>query len=310
MAVIQQFISGKRITFPIIATGGNIVDTSEGYRFHVFTGSGTFNVIKSPPVNNKIDYLVVAGGGNGSPVTIASPSGGFSGGGGAGGLRTGINYTISEGVYTVEIGGAGSNSSFGSILSSRGGNGAGEPGGSGGGGSLTNSFTTATGGEGNIGNYTPPEGNPGGNTPRNVYFSGVGGGGGGGAGSPGTTVSNSPTVVVGTGGSGSPVSWVSSPNLYLTIPISDRDMWLLTVGSQGLFAGGGGGGGAGAAGGPGGGGRGGGSTIPTINGQNGVKHTGGGGGGAGYNYVFASPGGTQGSFGLGGSGIVIIRYRL
>jgi len=100
------------------------------------------------------DYLVVGGGGSA-----------FTQGSGAGGYRTsypgGTKISL-VGANTITVGGSGSDSSIGTLITSnRGGGGSGspgEPGGSGAGGG-------AAGGTGNLGGFTPPEGNPGGGAP-------------------------------------------------------------------------------------------------------------------------------------------------
>ena len=85
------------------ATGGSdVVDYVEGgilYRAHIFRGTSDFTVTDAPAVNNKVDVLIVAGGG----------SGGSGGGGGAGGLlhRKNVPVETSPGVYTMTIGGGG-----------------------------------------------------------------------------------------------------------------------------------------------------------------------------------------------------------
>ena len=136
----------------IEASGGVVSDytTPPGavYRSHVFTGSGAFQVdtIASDAALNKLEYLVVAGGGGGGS--------GFAGAGGAGGLRTNltgnpyatsVEFTVQASTdypVTVGAGGArgrnqtagsdGGNSSFGSptqgiITSNGGGFGGGNP---------------------------------------------------------------------------------------------------------------------------------------------------------------------------------------
>lgn len=127
---------------PISASGGNQTDangfTSGGYKYHVFTSSGSLTVNSG---NDNIEFLVVAGGGGG----------GWSngGGGGAGGLRTndpGVpstiritdTVTLSPGPYTITVGDggnsgpttaqadrAGDDSSIGSLVVASGGGGGG-----------------------------------------------------------------------------------------------------------------------------------------------------------------------------------------
>ena len=69
----------------IAATGGTVT-TSGDYKIHTFTGSSNFVVCTAPtPANNKVSYVVVAGGGaSGSDQ---------AGAGGAGGYREGKHST-------------------------------------------------------------------------------------------------------------------------------------------------------------------------------------------------------------------------
>jgi hypothetical protein len=282
------------------ATGGTIT-TSGNFKIHTFTGPGTFCVssLATSPANNKVDYVVVAGGaGTGSRW--------HAGGGGAGGYRespgTTTCYTASplgaspaaalpvsvQGYpVTVGAGGAGgpapgnnpapengSNSVFSTITSTGGGKGGtynenGSNGGSGGAGGSgpTNRF----GGSGNTPPVSPPQGKDGGDgNPGSA-----GGGGGGGAICAGSNASGPSGERAGDGGNGATSCITGSP-----------------------VARAGGGAGATPGGGPnyGTGGSGGGGNT----GCNGTANTGGGAGGPNSP---CDPGGT------GGSGVVIVRYR-
>jgi len=290
----------------IIATGGTIT-TCGNCKIHTFTGPGTFEVTKvGTPANNVLAYLVVAGGGRGGPNR--------GGGGGGGGFREGRNnpitpytasplaaacsaLTASLTSYPITVGaGAASNdgspSTFSTITSTGGGGGAapcvsGRAGGSGGGSSNNN----LTAGTGNTPPVSPPQGNNGGVGVPGAP-SGGNAGAGGGAGAVG---GNAPggSGQGGTGGAGAgtlinPATGESGP------------------GCLQYYAGGGGGGSyvlggvaTPAPGGIGGGGAAGTGTNCAVNGEAGTANTGGGGGGG------SSPGGQ----GLGGSGIVIIRYK-
>jgi hypothetical protein len=286
----------------MVACGGTET-TCGDYKIHTFTGPGTFTVnsLACSPANNVVDYLVVAGG----------AAGGFGdgAGGGAGGYRESSGaasgcYSVSplgacvSGLpvsaqgYPITVGGGGtapgsaspggngSNSIFSTITSAGGGGGGtttpgfGSAGGSGGG----SFYNQPTGGAGNTPPVSPPQGNPGGGgTGAAPLYGNAGGGGAGGAGNNG-----SPSCGGGDGGVGLANS---------------------ITGTSVTRAGGGGGAqggssvpGAVGAGGPGGGGAGGNSTCTT---GSGVANTGGGGGGS----AFSAP------LGLGGSGIVIIRYK-
>jgi len=277
----------------VAASGGNTTATCGNYKIHTFTGPGTFTVTCAGNAcgSNKLDYLVVAGGGG--------ASGEFSGAG-AGGFREsvpspaawaasplaapagGLTASTSPGSYPIVVGAGGAANSnngnpstFSTITSTGGGAGTGaqgNTGGSGGGGSAEPAPQNA-GGTGNTPPVSPPQGSNGGQG-ANCGGNPRGGGGGGGATAVGTAGS---TGGVGAGGAGATTSISGSP-----------------------VARAGGGGGAGnvpgnntvGAGGTGGGG----GPSPLA----GVTNTGGGGA------AFGRPSGTGGN---GGSGIVIIRYK-
>jgi hypothetical protein len=268
---LNQFVLSHNPFIPITATGGNEILNIGNYTVHVFTSSGTFSVTSVPSSSpSTIEYVVIAGGGNGTNY----------GGGGGGGLRTG-SFEIAVGSTPVSIGGAYSPSNFTSITSTAGGSSS-VAGGSGGGGSLP----SGAGGAGNSPPTSPPQGNPGGN--GNGPTSTGEGGGGGGAGAAG---SNSPGTSGGSGGIGLGIDW-GLPPAYGTPGPSPTLRY---------FSGGGGGGVA-PTGGPGagnGGSGGGGSGKPSSPSAVAVAGTVNTGGGAG--------GGTGTT--LGGSGIVLIRYK-
>ena len=288
----------------VAATGGTVTCCGD-YKIHTFTGPGTFTVscAGNSIGNDKIDYLVVAGGGGGTWDRGE--------GGGAGGYReskaTGAPWTasplatcasliLSAAPYPITVGGGGtggnnpsvywglkgSNSIFSTITSAGGGGGGGAPvngpGGSGGGahGGNPGGF-----GSGNTPPVSPPQGNNGGDAPhiRNAA-------GGGGASAAGT---NSSPSGGGPGGAGVTSSINGSSTTRAGGGGGSRGWCGCGSGSSGS----GGPGGGGGAGGPGG------------SGTNGSSNTGGGGGGAGNN---PTPTGING--GTGGSGIVIIRYKI
>jgi hypothetical protein len=296
----------------ITATGGTIVDCGD-YRYHAFTGPGTFcvsavaNPLGGP---NNICFMVVGGGGGGQQA-----SGG--GAGGAGGFRTSTCSPVSVTAYPVAIGGGGSlstttgvagcngsNSTFKSITSTGGGGGGagwtgsgnapptvqGQPGGSGGGGAARyatgGGSGTAPGGTGNSPPVSPPQGNPGGDGAPSNTLPGMNAGGGGGASASGAAGVNSASG--GAGGAGSPVTAIFGPSQPFYLPGVDA----------GFYSGGGGGFSYGSdptvpAGGVGGGGDG--YSNISGGGSGGLANSGGGGGGA--------PNGS------GGSGMVIIKYK-
>jgi hypothetical protein len=185
------------------ATGGAEIECGTA-KIHVFIGTDTFAVNSLSPSSpaNKVEYMVVAGGGG-----TGLPN---SGGGGAGGFQesdgtTAGCYTTSplakacgavsvsaQGyAVTVGAGGAvapgpgsrgsnGTNSIFSSITSAGGGGGGGfscstgRDGGSGGGAGGDHN-PPATGGSGNVPPTTPPQGQPGENKGPAAYARGGGG---------------------------------------------------------------------------------------------------------------------------------------
>ncbi len=64
---VQDSTSNERGANFITASGGNSCGTDGNYKYHVFTGPGTFTVssTSSNAANNVVDYLVVGGGGGG-----------------------------------------------------------------------------------------------------------------------------------------------------------------------------------------------------------------------------------------------------
>lgn len=281
------------------ATGGTVV-TTDGYRYHTFTSSGTFSVTKGVA---DIEYLVVAGGGG--------STGRYGGGGGAGGLLQGTAASVSSDV-TITIGGggaagpngpgsargdSGTNTTLtgGISLTAIGGgaggatdsNQTGLNGGSGGGGSNGSAGGSGTSGQGNAGGAGFGSG----------YTYSYKSGGGGGAGAVGANGDPNGSNGPGNGGDGRQFSdWATATS----------------TGDSGYYAGGGSGGGHNPfattgvrnPGGAGGGGDSGimGSTGPGTDGQ---VNTGGGGGG-----YTTTGGNSSGSGGAGGSGIVILRYQV
>lgn len=308
----------------VFATGGviNEYSTPPGtvYRAHIFTSSGTFQVVD--PSITSVEYLVVAGGGAGGG-TPQPTSGSYplsSGGGGAGGLRTNLSghplagspFPVSPGSYTITIGAggnfqsSGSPSAIGIITATGGGRGAYHPGiaatsgGSGGGGGAGHPL----GASGNTPPTSPSQGNPGGNgnLPAPTVNPGFGGGGGGAGGAGG----NGTPGAGGVGGIGTHVA-IAGPPTFAGVGVSNP-----SLGQYQWFAGGGGGGHAFGSypenGGVGGGGQGGipGPVANPFDSMQGKATTGGGGGG-----------GTRGpsssyfiSGGNGGSGVAVVRYAI
>jgi PKD repeat protein len=246
---------------------------------------------------NKVDYLVVAGGGAGGDV--------MGGGGGAGGFLDGFNYSVTSLTnYTIVIGDGGKaldtsdpayhgvkggNSTFDAIISFGGGGGGSHAygnatsGGSGGGGGSNNQAGSASGGSNVSG-----QGWAGGNSAGFWYYGGAGGGGAGQAGS--DSVGGIGSNYGGNGGNGKNSS-ITGVNV--------------------TYAGGGGGGGSkygnnvNGTGGTGGGGNGGGGPGQSTNA---TDELGGGGGGVYHDIDYPGNSTIDGTFGRGGSGIVILRY--
>jgi len=305
----------------LTATGGNAIVTCGNYKTHVFTGPGTFCVsqVSSTTPENSVTYLVVAGGGGGGVDMYPGIRG--AGGGGGGGFRlsnttclakmsplvapAGVTVTASPYSITVGAGGAagvgpsspgveasrGGDAIFSSITSTGGGGGGGHspttdgpavqsPGGSGGG-------NQGAGGTGNTPPVSPAQGTAGGTGGGGPTFAAGGGGGAIAAGANGSGPG-------GCGGPGGDGSYLDDNAIGPTAPSYG------TTGPQPLtryFSGGGGAAGPGT---PSTGGAGGGA-VGNAPASNGTVNTGGGGGG-----FRSTPGAAAG---LGGSGIVIIRYK-
>ena len=288
----------------VVATGGTTTEVGD-FRYHTFTGPGTFTVTDagSPTGGTTLTYLVVGGGGTGGNRR--------AGGGGAGGLRVITCETANAQAYPVTVGGGGAsvagpcssgdlagnpgnNSIFSGTTSNGGGAGGqacgvGSNGGSGGGGGSVFPSGSKAAGTGNTPPTSPSQGNTGGvGFGGGSVFAAGGGGGSGAVGAAGTSSGG------GAGGAGTDVT----PNF--PAPVGPGS-------AAGTFAGGGGGGSQnnpGGAGGPGGGTAGTASPpAPTAGSSTaGAANTGGGSGGLG------SPAGTN-TVGGGGSGIVIIKYK-
>lgn len=251
---------------------GGTVSKINGYKIHTFNESGTFTV-NSNPKDVAVEYLVVGGGGGGGSYE--------AGGGGGGGFLTGFLSVLPATNYTVTVGSGGGSpfdgangapSSFHTVVAS------------GGGGGGRHSRSGLSGGSGGGGGAAATTGAGAGTVGQGFAGGGgkiTGAGGGGGAGGPGLR-----TGSIGGGGAGGPGKESS------------------ISGESKFYAGGGGGAGNGygsygggiSLGGVGGGGNGGGHASAA---SGGAPNTGGGGGGIAWG----------GGSGIGGSGIVIIRYK-
>lgn len=272
-------LSGSSVAANVEATGGTVLTPGDGYRYHLFTTTGTATLSVTSNASGKTaDILVVGGGGGGRAGTSGQTN---AAGGGAGGVVE-SSAVLTAGAFTVTVGQGGNSNSNGSnsslalstgTVTALGGGTGGAAGGSGGGGTGGGSSGAIAGGAGTAG-----QGYAGGASCGNVYAGG--GGGAGGAGVAGSCAAAK-------GGNGGPGRYVSK---------------FTVAGVSGYY----GGGGAGSdwckatpnQGGTGGGGN---SAITVgTSGGNGAANTGGGGGGA------CETSNTPG--GKGGSGIVVVRY--
>lgn len=291
VAVLSEQVSA------VSATGGQIVDEagSDGllWRYHIFANSGQLAVSRG----GDIDVLVVAGGGAGG-----NHRGGNAAGGGGGGGVVRDTVVASSGSHTIVVGAGGAatagvttgangsdSSAFG--LTAKGG---------GGGGAKDADYTAPSGGSGGGGRGAVPTINAGlGGAPIQANQ------GSEWTGQPGATGVSSSTIQNRRGGGGGGFSG------YSTAPdAGDGYFARFLPPSLQRWLGGGGGGGAGTGfgrrgvGGAGGGGAGGYGSTPA---ESGAANTGGGGGGS----SIRSDGSTiYHDSGSGGSGIVIIRYRV
>jgi len=328
---VLGFGSGGAGSAFVVASGGTpacgVIDGD--YKYHTFTGPGTFCVTAGTCVaNNDVAYMVVGGGGAGGWGT--------GGGGGGGGYREGKNncltpYTASpiaaaSGItvttqgYPITVGAGtpagcvtnpagchtGNLSTFSTITSAGGGGGAsgaeaGAAGGSGGAGGYTwagvhvsipapNAFK----GAGDTPNVTPDQGFPGGKG-WDAWYSGILTGGGGGASEAGVCATSSgpggsATGTAGRGGAGTTSSITAAPVAYAGG--AGGTAYGIHLGSINP-------GNSGAAS-PCGTGKAAGGPLAS---RSGTTNRGGGGGGAG------GPGGVGCAGGSGGSGVVVIRYK-
>lgn len=151
-AIGGRAASGPIITPVVASSSGNIITASAGtvngaYRYHIFTGPGTFTVTGG----GDVEVVVVGGGGGGGP---GGDSGGAGGGGG--GLVYGEAVPVSVTSYPITIGGGGGNATGGGNSTAFGFNAIGGGGGSG------RTFPGGPGGNGGGGaNYTSGAANPG-----------------------------------------------------------------------------------------------------------------------------------------------------
>ena len=134
------------------ATGGDTIVTSGGYKYHVFTTTGSQNFVATSA--GEIDFIIVGGGASGGRMD--------AGGGGAGGLVQGTSHNISAGTYAMVVGAGGAATTY--LANAAGNNGSNSTG---------FGFTASGGGYG--GQYAM--------SPYTGVAGGSGGGGAGGSGS-------------------------------------------------------------------------------------------------------------------------------
>ncbi len=286
--------SRSTTAYNISATGGTIT-TAGGYRQHVFTSSGTFNITSN---NDSITIDVIAVGGGGGTASGAEWCMGGAGGGavvttsseagttgsrtvtiGAGGVQNGSTTSMNFGGYTPRRaqGGSKCHNYFTYSLNGGGGGGIGATSGSG--------YRSGT-------NSSSVDGHTGGNGGRGHRTGGqyrAGGGGGGGGGNDGSDGASSGTSALGGDGGAGDTTW------YATLGGGGGGAaWLDAYNQPNSHGGDGGAGGGGA----------GADTVynsgssTAVAGVAGTVNTGGGAGGN-----IGIPGSNS-----GGSGILIIRY--
>ena len=278
------------------ATGGAEVVTVSGFKYHVFTATGSFIASQE----GFVQVLAVGGGAGGGSQTAG-------GGGGGGSIQSFQTIKVNSGVNAVTVGAGGAGGLQG--VSTKGGQGgnsvfAGSTsltalGGGGGASAGTGGGAASTGGSGGGGTYNNTSGAAG--TGPNTFAGGnasnsppcFGAGGGGGA----TAVGgNGSSTVGGNGGAGKTVTDFDTNLTAANFPTT-----LTGYPTKRFSAGGGGGSYAGTAGTGGTGGGANGSNSGTITPTTATSYGSGGGGGG-------RTGGTLGNGGAGHSGIVIVRY--
>lgn len=303
----------------VVASGGDIITNWNEWRIHRFNSSGTFTLSSCKGGSLRVEYLIVAGGGGGGMD--------MGGGGGGGGVLTGTTV-LGPGTYSITVGAGGAGAPAGGTN--------GQPSGHqftiravAGGNSTFNGLTAYGGGYGasSYYGYLPDYGYPGnggcGGAPSGYSdgstrsggtgisgqgFAGGGGGGqyysggGGGAGAVGTSSTARPD-----GGAGKYSNILGRP--FFWGGGGGGASYSLSTGGYGGKGGGGGGalgnalagqesivwgqpGGFGAC-----------CSWANVPGGDGGLNTGGGGGG-GSHYNANNKGGN------GGSGIVIVRYKI
>lgn len=214
-------VNYPEVTTPTLATGGNVVATYGGYRYHAFTSSGTFTVTQLAAGGTNIEAVIVGGGGGGGAKR--------GGGGGAGGFSF-VSTPVAVTSYAVTIGAGGAGAPGQTSLGSTGGTTSlGALGSSGGGGG-------SGGWSGTAGSGVAPNGSGGGGGQ-------VGPGGGGGT-SPGAGVGTGKSggaapSLGGSGGGGASTNGFVGPNGTGGYGNSDFGTWGTVIGGATTFSTGG-----------------------------------------------------------------------
>jgi hypothetical protein len=297
------FVLGDPATafLPTVGVGGTVtVDEVDGrlFKFHTFTGNGTFDV-SAVGSDSDLRVLVVGGGGGGGGAADNDAAGG-----GGGGRVVSLALSAATGNWVAGVGAAGAGGAAGANAGVTGGDSTvlspasvtyTAPGGGGGGTSTSNGLNGGSSGGGSSngssqtvagstvsGTPTAGFGNVGGDGAGNNQSSARRGGGGGGAGAAGTSAVSSGSA--GDGGDGVAVNDITGETLW-------------GAGGGGASCSGGSTGGLGGAGGGGEGGR-------RAAGQAATVANSGSGGGGGGNVSTSVAGGS------GADGIVIFAYPL
>jgi hypothetical protein len=317
-------VNDERLTPSYIAASGGTESTSGDFKIHTFTSSSNFVVstVGNTAGSNTFDYLIVSGGGAGG-----SDNGG---GGGAGGVVYATSQPVLAQTYPVTVGAGGASAPDGDNPGRPGNNSSfnSQPVYYGGGGRTSgttsqpgSNYANGGGGAGVVDNCGSAGAGVSGNTQSPVtgtYYGGNAGGAG--------REASSPTYRAGGGGGANAAGQAapsSSPGSGHSAGDGGAGQQIDIDGNNYYWGGGGGGGsncGPGGDGGLGGGGGGGGQNSgaassgggTAINsgtgaasnqvvGGNAGANTGGGGGGSSRNITAGS--------GLGGSGIVIVKYK-
>jgi hypothetical protein len=272
----------------MVGTGGTIT-TDGDYKVHVFNSSSSFTVTTLGDLGT-VEYLVISGGGGGGSQY-------FGAGGGAGGYLTATGFSVSAQTYSIAVGGGGAGGPSGSTSQ-----------GTDGSVSTFSSFSPVAGGGGGgyNGNMDGRLGGSGGGSGQYLGTIGTAGSGTGGQGYDGAQGYGTGAHPVGTGGGGGGGAGAAAPDRTgVTSPSTGGAGASSSITGSAVTRAGGGGGGiktpsVSTAGGTGGGGAGGYDNSAAVAG---TTNTGSGGGGADNNT------GTAAGGGIGGSGVVIIRYK-